>query len=118
MSPSVCACPRCPYFSGSLPTVMVPVVKNVLVGSDSFERALYVRFSHSTNNSFARYCFVFSCAMICAPLLPSVSFDPVWSGCQSVLNSVSTRRPPVIGDRLQQLRRALLRSAIHQHETI
>ncbi len=45
--------------------------------------------------SVARYCFVCSCATIVAPALPSASFEPVCSGCQSVLNSVFTGRPPV-----------------------
>ena len=39
--------------------------------SATFGRALYVRCCHSTKMSLARYCFVFSCAMICAPARPS-----------------------------------------------
>src|SRR6185312_16962035 len=46
----------------------------------------------------ASHSFVFSCAMICAPLLPRRSLEPVWSGCQCVLISTFTFEVPVALD--------------------
>ena len=62
---------------------------------------------------------MFSCAMIFAPALPSVSFEPVCSrmpiGVEQRLNALAAG---ALGDRLEQIRGSLPQTAVDHHQTV